>query len=106
MTRVLDTDDETVTQAALRGLGRVQPARRAAASGAGRRHVRAEQRPQLPHHRVVPDRRPGVGVNQWLQYRQVGRWRDYLFGERAYIVLSLVTKSLLAWQIFANVLRS
>jgi hypothetical protein len=46
------------------------------------------------------------GVNQWLQYRQVGRWRDYLFGERAYIVLSLVAKSLLAWQIFANVLRS
>jgi hypothetical protein len=46
------------------------------------------------------------GVNQWLQYRQVGRWRDYLYGERAYIVLSLVAKSLLAWQIFANVLRS
>jgi hypothetical protein len=46
------------------------------------------------------------GVNQWLQYRQVGRWRDYLFGERAYIVLSLVAKSLLAWQIFANVLRT
>lgn len=46
------------------------------------------------------------GVNQWLQYRQVGRWRDYLFGERSYIVLSLVAKSLLAWQIFANVLRA
>lgn len=46
------------------------------------------------------------GVNQWLQYRQVGRWRDYLFGERAYIMLSLVAKSLLAWQIFANVLRA
>ncbi len=46
------------------------------------------------------------GVNQWLQYRQVGRWRSYLFGERAYIVLSLVAKSLLAWQVFANVLRS
>jgi hypothetical protein len=46
------------------------------------------------------------GLNQWLQYRQVGRWRDYLYGERAYIVLSLVAKSLLAWQIFANVLRS
>ena len=46
------------------------------------------------------------GLNQWLQYRQVGRWRDYLYGERAYILLSLVAKSLLAWQIFANVLRS
>jgi len=46
------------------------------------------------------------GLNQWLQYRQVGPWRDYLYGERAYIVLSLVAKSLLAWQVFANVLRS
>jgi len=46
------------------------------------------------------------GLNQWLQYRQVGRWRDYLHGEKAYIVLSLLAKSLLAWQIFANVLRA
>lgn len=43
-------------------------------------------------------------VNQWLQYRGRGRWSDYLFGERVYIVLSLVAKSLLAWQIFANTL--
>lgn len=43
-------------------------------------------------------------VNQWLQYRQVGRWRNYLTGERTYIVLSLIAKSLLAWQVFANVL--
>lgn len=43
-------------------------------------------------------------LNQWLQYRQVGPWRNYLFGERAYIVLSLVAKSVLAWQIFANTL--
>lgn len=43
-------------------------------------------------------------VNMVLQYRRVGRWRDYLFGERAYIVLSLGAKSLLAWQVFANVL--
>jgi hypothetical protein len=43
-------------------------------------------------------------VNQWLQYRGRGRWADYLFGERVYIVLSLVAKSLLAWQIFANTL--
>ena len=43
-------------------------------------------------------------LNQWLQYRQVGKWRDYLFGEAAYIVLSLVAKSALAWQIFANTL--
>lgn len=43
-------------------------------------------------------------LNQWLQYRQIGRWKDYLTGERTYIVLSLVAKSVLAWQIFANVL--
>lgn len=43
-------------------------------------------------------------VNQWLQYRAVGRWREYRFGEQVYIWLSLVAKSLLAWQIFANVL--
>ncbi|MGI8947483.1 MAG: heliorhodopsin HeR [Ornithinimicrobium sp.] len=43
-------------------------------------------------------------INQWLQYRQIGRWRDYLTGERTYIVLSLIAKSALAWQIFANVL--
>ena len=43
-------------------------------------------------------------INQWLQYKQVGRWKNYLTGERTYIVLSLVAKSLLAWQVFANVL--
>lgn len=44
-------------------------------------------------------------VNMVLQYRRVGPWRDYLFGERSYIVLSLVAKSLLAWQVFAGTLR-
>jgi hypothetical protein len=43
-------------------------------------------------------------INQWLQYRQIGRWRDYLVGERAYITLSLVAKSALAWQVFAGTL--
>jgi len=42
------------------------------------------------------------GLNQWLQYRGVGRWADYAYGEKAYLVLSLVAKSLLAWQIFAG----
>jgi hypothetical protein len=42
------------------------------------------------------------GLNQWLQYREVGRWSDYAYGEKAYLVLSLVAKSLLAWQIFAG----
>lgn len=43
-------------------------------------------------------------INQWLQYRKVGKWSDYVYGEIIYIVLSLVAKSLLAWQIFANTL--
>ena len=43
-------------------------------------------------------------VNQWLQYARIGPWRDYLVGEWGYLVLSLVAKSLLAWQIFANTL--
>lgn len=44
-------------------------------------------------------------VNMLLQYKRVGRWRDYLYGERAYMVLSLVAKSLLAWQVFAGTLQ-
>ncbi|HEY41059.1 MAG TPA: hypothetical protein G4O18_04270 [Dehalococcoidia bacterium] len=44
-------------------------------------------------------------VNMVLQYQKVGRWRDYLYGERAYIILSLVAKSALAWQVFAGTLR-
>ena len=43
-------------------------------------------------------------VVQWLQYKKVGRWANYLTGERTYIVLSLVAKSLLAWQVFAGTL--
>ncbi len=45
-------------------------------------------------------------LNMVLQYRKVGPWRDYLFGEKAYILLSLTAKALLAWQVFANVLVS
>ena len=45
-------------------------------------------------------------LNQWLQYKQVGKWRDYIFGERAYLILSLSAKSALAWQIFGNTLAA
>mgnify|MGYP000673909323 CR=1 FL=1 len=41
-------------------------------------------------------------VNQVLQYRKVGKWASYLQGERTYITLSLVAKSLLAWQVFSG----
>jgi hypothetical protein len=44
-------------------------------------------------------------LNMVLQYKKVGKWRDYLYGEKAYIILSLVAKSLLAWQVFAGTLR-
>lgn len=44
-------------------------------------------------------------INMILQYKKVGRWRDYLYGERAYIILSLVAKSLLVWQVWAGTLR-
>ncbi len=42
------------------------------------------------------------GLNQWLQYKGVGRWADYAYGEKTYLVLSLVAKSVLAWQIFGG----
>lgn len=43
--------------------------------------------------------------NMVLQYKKTGKWSDYLYGERAYIILSLVAKSALAWQVFAGTLR-
>lgn len=43
-------------------------------------------------------------IVQLLQYRARGKWANYLRGERAYIVLSLVAKSALAWQVFAGTL--
>lgn len=46
------------------------------------------------------------GMNQWLQYRGIGKWTDYAYGEKAYLVLSLVAKSLLAWQIFFGSLNA
>lgn len=39
-----------------------------------------------------------------LQYRRVGRWADYVFGESTYVLLSLVAKSALAWQVFGGTL--
>ena len=36
-------------------------------------------------------------VNMLLQYLGVGKFKDYLHGERGYIVLSLVAKTLLTW---------
>lgn len=44
-------------------------------------------------------------LNMFLQYKKVGPWKSYIFGERMYIILSLVAKSALAWQIFSGTLR-
>ena len=44
-------------------------------------------------------------INMILQYRKVGKWRDYLYGEKVYILLRLLAKSALAWQVFAGTLR-
>jgi hypothetical protein len=43
-------------------------------------------------------------INMLLQYKKVGPWKNYLFGERMYIILSLLAKTALAWQIFAGTL--
>jgi hypothetical protein len=45
-------------------------------------------------------------LNQWLQYREVGKWSDYAYGEKVYLVLSLGAKSALAWQIYSGSLAT
>ena len=42
-------------------------------------------------------------INMLLQYKKVSKWKDYLYGERMYIVLSLGAKTLLAWIVFAGI---
>ncbi|MCA9333747.1 heliorhodopsin HeR [Candidatus Saccharibacteria bacterium] len=44
-------------------------------------------------------------INMYLQYKKIGKWADYLYGERVYMILSLVAKSALAWQVFFGALR-
>ncbi|MGB1804083.1 MAG: heliorhodopsin HeR, partial [Miltoncostaeaceae bacterium] len=43
-------------------------------------------------------------LNMWLHYARKGRWAGIVPYEKTYLVLSLVAKSLLAWQIFASAL--
>lgn len=40
-----------------------------------------------------------------LQYKGVGRWKDYLHGERVYIILSLAAKSILAWLVLFGAMQ-
>lgn len=43
--------------------------------------------------------------NMILQYKKVGKWKDYIYGERVYVTLSLVAKALLAWQVWGGTMR-
>ncbi|MBK8128765.1 MAG: heliorhodopsin HeR [bacterium] len=43
-------------------------------------------------------------INMVLQYTKVGPWKDYLYGERVYIILSLLAKSTLCWLIWTGTL--
>jgi hypothetical protein len=45
-------------------------------------------------------------VNMYLQYKKIGKWKDYLYGEKSYIVLSLVAKTILAWLVFFGALQA
>lgn len=42
-------------------------------------------------------------INMILQYKGIGKWKDYLYGEKVYIVLSLIAKTALAWLVFVGV---
>lgn len=43
-------------------------------------------------------------LNQYLQFAQLGPWAATGFGEAVYILLSVVAKTALAWQIYASAL--
>ncbi|MPN55645.1 hypothetical protein SDC9_203329 [bioreactor metagenome] len=44
-------------------------------------------------------------VNMILQYNRVGKWKDYLYGERVYIILSLAAKTALAWLVLFGAMQ-
>jgi len=44
-------------------------------------------------------------INMVLQRLKIGKWADYLHGERSYMILSLVAKTLLAWQVWSGVFQ-
>ena len=44
-------------------------------------------------------------INMILQYKAVGKWQDYLYGERVYIILSLVAKTMLAWLVLFGAMQ-
>jgi hypothetical protein len=41
-------------------------------------------------------------LNMVWQYRRKGKWANYLYGEKVYIILSLTAKTALAWLVFGG----
>lgn len=46
-----------------------------------------------------------IAANFYLQYKRLGHWENYVFGERTYILLIFIAKALIAWLIFFGTLR-
>ncbi len=44
-------------------------------------------------------------INMVLQYKKTGKWKNYVYGERVYIILSLCAKTVLAWLVFSGVMQ-
>jgi hypothetical protein len=44
-------------------------------------------------------------INMVLQYKGVGKWKDYYYGEKVYITLSLVAKTFLAWLVLFGAMQ-
>lgn len=44
-------------------------------------------------------------VNMYFIYHKTGKWQDYLYGERVFMILSLIAKTALAWLVFAGILH-
>lgn len=45
-------------------------------------------------------------LNMFLQYKKVGPWKSYIFGEKVYVWLSLIAKSTVAWIVFSGAIQT
>ena len=45
-------------------------------------------------------------INMWLQYKKLGKWKNYAYGEKGYIILSLTAKTALGWVIVLGTLKA
>jgi len=43
-------------------------------------------------------------LNMFLYYKKIGPWKDYEFVETIFMLLSLCSKSALAWQVFIGLM--